>query len=55
MTSTSKASRRLTVCDATTTSDRAQAVASACVALAYMIERGGEGYPERAYGIEYRR
>jgi 5-methylcytosine-specific restriction endonuclease McrA len=22
---------------------------------AYMIERGGEGYPERAYGIEYRR
>jgi hypothetical protein len=22
---------------------------------AYMIERGGESYPERAYGIEYRR
>jgi hypothetical protein len=22
---------------------------------AYMIQRGGEGYPERAYGIEYRR
>jgi len=22
---------------------------------AYMIERGGEDYPERAYGIEYRR
>jgi hypothetical protein len=22
---------------------------------AYMIGRGGEGYPERAYGIEYRR
>ena len=22
---------------------------------AYMIERGGEDYPERAYGVEYRR
>jgi len=22
---------------------------------AYMIERGGEGYPERAYGVEYER
>jgi hypothetical protein len=22
---------------------------------AYMIERGGENYPERAYGLRYRR
>jgi 5-methylcytosine-specific restriction endonuclease McrA len=39
-------------------------VPSACLLLleslddaeyAYMIQRGGEGYPERAYGIKYRR
>jgi hypothetical protein len=54
MSSTSKASLRLTVCDATT-SDRAQAVASTVVRHAYMIQRGGEGYPERAYGVRYER
>ncbi len=36
-------------------SDRAQAVAPAVACDAYAVERGGEGYFERAYGVRYER